>query len=174
MWWRERKGARPVGGEVLDYDGAFRRLGQEERYAFLDAAERLTFAPGQVIVRTGSPASGVYVVLSGVVRVQHQVRVVRRVPASSAPTNVHEGILEKELARLGEGTLFGEMSFLDGLPASATVAAVTRVETARITHDQVNGWVERDATFAGRFFESLAITLALRLRAANRRIANIY
>jgi len=81
-------------------------------------------------------------------------------------------VLERELARLTEGALFGEMSFLDGLPASATVSAVTKVELALISRQQLAAHFERDGGFAARFFESLATTLALRLRAANRRIAN--
>jgi len=157
----------------LDYDGALCRLADGERQSLLSDAQRQVFLPGQAIVRAGEPNGGLFVVISGVVRVQQQIRVARKVTVGAAAGHAEtEGVLEKELARLTEGALFGEMSFLDGLPASATVSAVTKVELALISRQQLNAWFERDPAFAARFFESLAITLALRLRAANRRIAN--
>ena len=155
----------------IDFDRAFRRLDERERNEVLAEAERRDFFPGQAIVRAGEPNSGLYVVLSGVVRVQQQVRVARRAPTVAGAGEI-EGVLEKELARLGEGALFGEMSFLDGMPASATVSACTKVGIALISRAQLAARVERDPAFAGRFYEALAVTLALRLRAANRRIAN--
>ena len=157
----------------LDYDGALCKLAEDERRSLLSEAQRLVFLPGQAILRAGEPNQGLYVMMSGVVRVQQQVRVARKVTVGTAAGHAEtEGVLEKELARLSEGALFGEMSFLDGLPASATVSAVTKVELALISRQQLGAWSERDPGFAVRFFESLAITLSLRLRAANRRIAN--
>jgi CRP-like cAMP-binding protein len=71
------------------------------------------YAAGDALVRQSQPGAGLFVVVSGGVRVsQHG-----------------EGGDERELSRLGPGEVFGEMTLLDDLPRSATVTAAepTRV-----------------------------------------------
>jgi len=43
-----------------------------------------------------------------------------------------EGGLERPVARLGRGSLFGEMSLMTGAPRAATVVATTDVECYRL------------------------------------------
>ncbi|HEY7781596.1 MAG TPA: cyclic nucleotide-binding domain-containing protein [Ktedonobacterales bacterium] len=74
-------------------------------------AER-DFPAGHVILREGDPGVGLFVIVSGRVRVTQQL-----------------GGEPRELGTSGPGDVFGEMSLLDDLPRSATVTAVepTRV-----------------------------------------------
>jgi CRP/FNR family transcriptional regulator, cyclic AMP receptor protein len=73
----------------------------------------LNFEPGQVILRENSPGDSAYIVLSGAVEVSKHIEGQRVV-----------------LVRLGPGSIFGEMSLLDGSPRSASATAV---ETTRVS-----------------------------------------
>jgi cAMP-dependent protein kinase regulator len=76
----------------------------------LDLVQRfveLEVGPGTEIVRQGEPSQGAYVLLRGQVAVRRT-----------------EDGRDAELARLGPGDLFGEMSLLSGVGATATVRAI--------------------------------------------------
>jgi CRP/FNR family cyclic AMP-dependent transcriptional regulator len=70
--------------------------------AIADRSVEVDFPADQVIARQGEIGSGFFVIVDGTVRV------------------VRDG---EELARLGPGDFFGEMSVIDGLPRVAQVAA---------------------------------------------------
>jgi CRP-like cAMP-binding protein len=61
----------------------------------------------EVIFEEGFPADGVYLICSG------KVKIIKK-----------RNDREIELARLGEGAIFGEMAFIDERPRSATVVAI--------------------------------------------------
>lgn len=67
-------------------------------------------------------------------------------------------------ATLGPGDYFGEMSLLDGLPRSATVAATTEIRTLSIVSWVFLPLVERYPSI----LRKLIAKLSLRLRAAER------
>jgi CRP-like cAMP-binding protein len=66
------------------------------------------YTAGSTIVRQGDSSLSCYVVLSGAVRVVHEVEA---------------GAGSVELERLGPGGEFGEMGLIDDLPRAATVVA---------------------------------------------------
>jgi CRP-like cAMP-binding protein len=70
------------------------------------------YLPGDTIVRQGDPGNRFYIVVDG------QVEVIREGTATTTP-----------LATLGPGEVFGEMALLKQAPRSATVRALTAVET---------------------------------------------
>ena len=71
------------------------------------------------------------------------------------------------LAYHGSGAVFGEMSFLQGREASASVIAVDNVEV-RIMHlMHVNSLINSVPGLATRFYQTLAVTLAQRLQKAS-------
>ena len=73
-----------------------------------------------------------------------------------------------EIARLANGSVFGEMSFLDKAGASASVVADGSVGVIHIKNEDIDELIEGDPAFGSRFYHSLAITLSRRLRATNR------
>lgn len=105
-----------------------RRLGALERVDFFDHVppadrERLAdglhyapFAAGEVITRQGAEAHWLYLILSGEAEVRLR----------------GDGGLEREVARLGPGQFFGEMSLMTGAPRRATVVAATDVVSYRL------------------------------------------
>lgn len=80
----------------------FAGVSPESMTRIADRAVEVDFPDGHVIARQGEIGTGFFVVSSGAVRV------------------VRDG---KEIARLGPGAFFGELSVLDGKPRTAQVLA---------------------------------------------------
>jgi len=86
----------------------------QERLA--DGLRYSPFAAGEMMTRQGAEAHWLYLVLTG------QAKVLLR----------GVGGLEREVARLGPGEFFGEMSLMTGAPRQATVVAATDVVCYRL------------------------------------------
>ena len=71
------------------------------------------------------------------------------------------------MAHHGSGAVFGEMSFLQGKEASASVIAVDQVEVRMMHFVHVNGLLNSVPGLATRFYQTLAMTLAQRLQKAS-------
>lgn len=109
---------------------------------------------GAVLLEEGERAEALYLVRRGEVVVEKQ-------DARGRP---------RILARLGEGAVFGELSFLDGQPASATVRATGAARVARLPRQRL----EADPALAGlkiRLHAHLAREVVARLRATDRSFA---
>lgn len=132
----------------------FDELEPAERVALLDRASALSFAPGDTIIAQDRENPNIYVVRDGEVKVTLQ----------------QDGSDEVEVARLGIGSIVGEMAFVTGEVASANVIAVDEVMVLQVGHQHVSEMVSDDPRFAGRFYRSLAMVLAERLRDTNRRL----
>jgi CRP/FNR family cyclic AMP-dependent transcriptional regulator len=108
--------------------------------------ERRQVAPGTVLVEEGRQADELIILLDGQVSVQVK------------------GV--NEVARLGAGEILGEISFIDGYPPSATVAAQVPTQILAIDRAVVNERLEADPAFAARFYRAIAMFLSARLRSA--------
>lgn len=109
------------------------------------------FPRDAVILPEGAATPGLLVLREGAVRVE-QLR-------GGAPIT---------LARLGPGELLGEMSFLEDLPASASVVADEPVTVERFDRAAVHLALQSDPGLSARFYQSLAVLLAGRLRERSR------
>ena len=114
------------------------------------AGER-RFAEGDVLIREGEVPAAIFMLLEGVL------------DANSA-----DG---RRLARLGPGSLVGEMSFADKAPASASVVAAEEARTLALPRDALAAQLAADPAFAAGFYRALAATISGRLRAANARLS---
>jgi small-conductance mechanosensitive channel/CRP-like cAMP-binding protein len=92
--------------ELLQTVGILAPLDDRARLAVADGLHHTVYGVGEVIMRAGDPGDSLYIIRSGSV----SVRLV-------------DGGLEKEVAVLGEGEFFGEMSLMTGEPRRATVVA---------------------------------------------------
>ena len=142
-----------------DISVAFRKvfsmlLPEEEIFLLRSSAQHL-YRENEVIIRQMQPYSGIYVIVEGEVHVELD----QGYP--SGPLN---------LARLGRGDIFGEMSFVDNEPTSANVIAKTDAEILVVDEDVIQSLLVGDPTFGKRFYHSIAATLASRLRDTNPRI----
>ncbi|MFA5938575.1 MAG: cyclic nucleotide-binding domain-containing protein [Sinimarinibacterium sp.] len=71
------------------------------------------------------------------------------------------------LATLGTGSHFGEMSFLDGEPRSATARAMEQSEIVVIGYDALRKLLDGNPPLAVKFYRALAQYLGSRLRATS-------
>jgi CRP-like cAMP-binding protein len=111
-----------------------------------------SYADGEIIVREGDSTRDMFVIQSG------RVRITKRV-----------GDREIELATLGRGDFFGEMSLLESLPRDATAHAVGQTELLVISAGALLVRMRRDPTFA---FEMLH-RLSGRVRSLNARLVEL-
>lgn len=122
-------------------------LQPEETSALLDAAPSRIFDVGNVVVEQNTTLQEMFVIQRGSVGVERD-----------------NGSQSVDLAILGKGEFFGEISFVDGAPTSATVIARQPTEVKVLTPDLIAKMDETDPTFGSRFYRSLASILAERLR----------
>jgi CRP-like cAMP-binding protein len=96
----------------------FSELGREPFLAVLRSLAVKRLEDGEVITRQGEPGTALYLVAAGEVRVY---------------TTDAEG--EREIARLYENTLFGEMALITQQPRSASVAAVGEADIIEVSRE---------------------------------------
>lgn len=110
----------------------------------VDKAARVSFKAGERMVRRGEQTDGIYLLLQGAASVQLPARV--------------------KLPPLGPGEICGELSFLDELPASASVVADQPVEALFLNRPTLYTLFELFPHLGSRFYRSLAANLSHRLR----------
>lgn len=114
-----------------------------------------TFNTGDVIIAEGDSVGTLMFIKSGNIRV----------------TRAFLDNLNAEFAGpLGPGEVVGEMSFMDGQGASASLIADGQTEILEIPRDTVFKMINADTGFAARFYESLFLDLARKLRSTNQRV----
>jgi CRP/FNR family cyclic AMP-dependent transcriptional regulator len=107
-------------------------------------------APGEELVRQGTPCQSVFILIDG----------------SMAVTIQGLG----RVATLGPGEMIGELSFVDSAPPSATVTAETTCHILEVDKQLLSVQLGRDDGFARRFYQAIAMFLADRLRGTVRRM----
>jgi small-conductance mechanosensitive channel/CRP-like cAMP-binding protein len=104
--------------EALKVGAFFDHLSEDERSHLAESLHYTPYARGEVMTRQGSEGHWLYLIVKG-----------------EASVRVESEGLEREVARLGAGTFFGEMSLMTGEPRTATVIALTDVECYRLEKD---------------------------------------
>jgi len=120
-------------------------LSAPARRILAERARFVEYGPGQAVVRQGDSGDTLYLVARGEVAVRIQV----------------EGVPDRELARLGRGALFGEMSVLTGEPRSATVVALCDAALLSVDRDAFDRVLHAEPHLA----QALADTIARRRQA---------
>jgi small-conductance mechanosensitive channel/CRP-like cAMP-binding protein len=118
----------------------FRPLSEEDQQFLADSLHFAPFGAGEVMTRQGAEAHWLYLIVDGKVAV--------RVAA--------EGGLDREVAQLGAGDVFGEMSLMTGEPRSATVVALTPARCYRLDKAAFQEILQRRPSLADPVAEILA------------------
>ena len=113
---------------------------------FLSAGKREKVPANAVVVGEGTQVDSIYVVMQGLLSVY----------LASRGSHI--------LATLGAGQIFGEMSYLEDRPASATVRTLEDSELLTITRAELNTRLQSFPDFCGRFYKTLAKVTSRRLR----------
>ncbi len=134
---------------------AFPHLTEDQRLVIADIGVNRTFEHGDIIIRQAQVPGSLFVVVSGNARVMQ-----RRT----------DTINVEFTGPLGPGDLFGEISFIDGHPASATIVADGDVDVVALPESDVRPLLKGDPELAANFYHSLLAVIAHRLRATNMHI----
>ncbi|MCW5605255.1 MAG: cyclic nucleotide-binding domain-containing protein [Burkholderiales bacterium] len=136
-----------TAGRVRLFEG----LSSEEVGQVLSACRRARYAPGDILVRQGQPADSAFILEDG------EVEIVTALPGGG----------ELLVARLGPGSVIGEMALLDAGVRSAT--AVARAVTAGcfIERDAFRMLLAQRCDAAFKMHDAIMRTLCVRLRELN-------
>jgi cAMP-dependent protein kinase regulator len=100
----------------------FENMTEAEREAVIDKMVLEQFNEGDIVITEGEQGSSLYVIVSG------EVKVFTRGPKGESVN----------LAKLGAGDFFGEVSVLTGKPRTATITASTQSELLRLDKDKLD------------------------------------
>lgn len=136
--------------QALNFLGALRSKDIDQLFSF---AEMRTVLSDGVLIREGQAPEAIYFVTEGlfdVVLLDARGKEVR-------------------IDRCAPGTVAGEMSWLDGKPASATIRAAESSAVLAIPTNRLEPALAADPAFAARFYRAVALIASERLRAAHGR-----
>jgi CRP-like cAMP-binding protein len=114
--------------DVISQIPFFAPLQEKEREELAEDATMHVFSTGEMVIREGDPGRSVYVILDG------KVKVFTRDNDDN----------ELELATLGVGQFFGEMSFVSGKPRSSSVTALELSVVVELSHDSMKKVIEQN------------------------------
>ncbi len=143
--------------ETIKQTPFFESLDPHELEAVARCVVESSFAAGDQVIEEGTPGECLYMVKSGKLKVEKK---------SKGKT--------LQLAELGPGAAFGEMSQLDTVPTSATVTAVEGSSLLEISRMDLNVLLNWDTILAAKMWRSFTLLLSERLRDMNDRMLDRY
>jgi CRP-like cAMP-binding protein len=121
-------------------------LDDEDVDWLVSTGQRRELKPGEVLIDEGQLCDHLFLILDGCLEVSVQA------------------LSQQPIAQLASGEVVGEMSFVDGLPPSATVIALENTVVLGIPWEHLHQQLQQDIWFASRFYKAMAILLSSRLR----------
>ena len=131
-------------------------LGAADLDAFASALKTRVLSPGQTLVEEGSAGDSVWLVWEGQLGVSLQV-----------------GRERVSLGRVGPGAIVGEVAFLDGGPASATISATTSSTVLGLGQPAFDAVMAKNPRAATAVHLALCRSLADHVRAASERVEEL-
>jgi small-conductance mechanosensitive channel/CRP-like cAMP-binding protein len=126
--------------DALRHVSIFAALSEEERGFLAEHLHSAPFAPNEVMTRQDAEADWLYIILQGRATVRVAV----------------EGGGDQQLAELGPGDFFGEMGLLTGERRTATVIALTLVDSYRLDKSAFEELVARRPEVTAQIADLLA------------------
>jgi CRP-like cAMP-binding protein len=140
----------------MSKDRVFTTLSPEEEEAILGQCRRITIRRDETLLRKGEETNALYIVRSG------ELRVMDELPGEKV-----------YLSAIGRNELFGEMSFLDESPRSASVQATKETELYRLTKEEFVRMLLEKPKLTARLVLAISIMLVKRLRRADRALTSL-
>ena len=131
---------------MLDALGLLSELTEEDINWIQDHGVEQQVIANTLLIQEGLHPEALFIVLEGLVGIEV------------------EAIHSRRIATAGPGELLGEVSFLDGSPASATVRAIENSLLLALPRPVLEARLEADAAFAARFYRACGRILSRRLR----------
>lgn len=134
----------------------FKGLTPTDTAQLLTLTQEVSFAAGDLIIRDSDVACDLYILTHGWVSIEMD---------ATEPDS--QGRIE--VAVLGTGETFGEITFLAGIRRSADVRAITAVSALKWDGPRLHQLLEEDHELGYHFMKNLARILAQRIRDINLR-----
>ncbi len=134
--------------EIVRQSWLFSELTQEEVQKIVSVGKVVSLSPGHVLLEKAKPNDSLYIILDGIFSVR-----------AKTPTEF------KKLVELQAGDIFGEMSWLDGHPASSYVVSDTASKVLKIPFEALNEALYQMSGAYIQILKKFAINLSHRLRA---------
>ncbi len=131
---------------MIDHMTIFEDLSDDEQAWLYSAGQSRNMAAGDLVIEEGTEPCALFIVLEG----RLSVRV--------------KAVGDKPIAYVRPGELVGEMSFMEGRPASATVEVEDDARLLILKPEPLSEKLEKDMSFAVRFYKSLSLMAYRRLR----------
>lgn len=138
--------------------GFFNGLSPAEIEAVQQKIRHVTYAKGDAVMSENDRDRDLYVLIKGLLTVKIHL------PGRDR---------YKRLFTYSPGTIFGEMSFLDGSPRSATVWAREDAEVICMTYDGFQALRDQNPALATKLSLNIAVEISQRLRRASNQIRQI-
>ncbi len=135
----------------LNEIGLFKERKEETLSALEACMEKRSYTAGKVIFARGDTGDELFLIRRGEVRIMLPV----------------EGGRSHHISTFGRGAFFGEMSFLDGRPRSATAIAYSDTDLYALSRKAFDQFSVEHKKMALNLMEALAKMLAARLRYAD-------
>lgn len=123
--------------------------------SFYNAGEKVSVAPGEILIQEGQGSKFLYLVLSGKLEIYHP--------------DIQENFT---LALCDPGHYVGEYALIDSEPASATVKVTQPSEFFKIGHDSLKLLFKSDSDMGQVVYRNLLTNLVNRLRMMDREFDN--
>ena len=146
-----------INNQFLSTCPLFSQLDLAERAQILIIGQRQSYRSDQVIFREGDPGDGLFIVISGSVRISRQ---------SAAG--------EEALAVLEPDAYFGEMALIDFLPRAASAIANGPSDVFFIPLIALRTVLETNHQIALKVLYALCGVLTQRLRESNDRFMSVF
>ena len=137
-------------------DSRLKYLTIEDYGILLEKAQIATYKQHDVILKEGRLSEAIYLLRKGVVRIER------------AATGKDVAI-----AFLEPGEVFGEISFLEGVPTTSGVIAQEDVEVCVFNHEELAGLLSTKPGLSDRFYQSLAHNLSSRLHQTSSLVSHL-
>ncbi len=136
-------------------DFAFPDLTSDQKSRLGELADEKLFNSGEVIIHQKKVHNFLAVIIEGNARVLQK---------SYDQSNVEFA------GPLGPGEVFGEMSFIDQHPSSATLIADGELRVLCFDRDAIANMIAGDHEFGMQFYHSILLTICRRIRNTNIRV----
>lgn len=131
----------------------FSDLNDKELEVIAGITNKKTFSLGETVFEETETGESLYIIKKG------ELKACKKTPDGELLT----------LTILKDGDIFGEMSFLDGRPRSATLVAISDLETYEIVKDDFESIVEKHPMMTYKVLKNIVFTIHAIVKGMNTR-----
>jgi CRP-like cAMP-binding protein len=145
-----------AGTDLIQETFLFQLLNFDETTAMAGLFRKESRKAGELIIEEGALGQALYIIEKGKVKVMKT-----------------EDGQEEEIAVLGRGELFGEMSLIENELTSASVVAQEDVTLLVVKRGDLEALMEQDKNIALKVFKTFCLTLSDRLRRTSEELSQL-